>query len=173
MKAATAVGPATTVGAATTVECARAVTAGAATAVDCARTVAAEAATAIAAPRTAPIGVPWAISISPTTTVGISRPIAISPTTVAISPAAVCPPGPAIVTASVPAVIPGPRADKHAAHKIVRPIVAVGRTIIRVISVVSISANGRSANPGIHRANSNTHPDLRLCVARAHQQDAQ
>jgi hypothetical protein len=72
-------------------------------------------------------------------------------------------------------VIPRPCADKHAAYEPVRPIVAVRRARIRVIPIVSIRANGRSANPGIHRADSdpNSHPNLRLRVARAHQQNSQ
>jgi len=162
MKAATAVGTATTVGAATTVECARTVTAGAATAVDCARTVAAEAATAIAAPRTAPIGVPWAISVT--------RSEAVSPTVV--TGAAIIAASASVIAAPV-AAKPWPSTNKHSTYKVVRPVVAVRRAGIRVIAVVSISANGRSAIRTIHRANSNTHPDLRLRVARTHQQNAQ
>src|SRR5208337_4402432 len=106
-------------------------------------------ASGIPASDTAPIGPAWAIAVL-RATVGVSLPIAVSPTTVAV-------PGPAIVAAPVPAVIPRPRADKHAAHKKVRPIVTVRRAGIRVIPVISVRANGRGANPGVHRADSNSH----------------
>jgi len=161
----TAVGSASTMEATTTVEpsAGAIATATAETTAD----VATEPASNIAASRTTPIGPAGAISIT-RATVGPSRPIAVSPT-------AVGPTGPSIVAASVPAVVPRPRADKHAPYEPVRPIVAVRRARIRVIWVVSIRANRRGANPGIHRAysNPNSHSDLRLRVARAHKQYSQ
>jgi len=129
--------------------------------------VAAEPASGIAANRTAPISVAWAIAIT-CTTVSISRPIAVTPASVTVSTTTVGPSRPAIVAAA-PAVIPRACADKHAAYEVIRPIVAVRRASVGVIPVVAIIANGRSANPGVHRANSNAHPDLRLRVIRAHQ----
>jgi hypothetical protein len=123
-------------------------------------TSAAVPASGIAANRTAPIGIAWAIAVT--------SPVAAISATIAVSTATVGPARPAII-AVTPAVIPRARADKHAAYEVVRPIVAVRRAIVRVIPVVAISANRRGANPGVHRANSNAHPDLRLRVIRAHQ----
>src|SRR5208283_3882117 len=160
VKAATAMESASTAAAdtAATMESAAAV------ATEAASNAAVDPATCVAATRAAPVGPTGAIPVS-RTAIAISAPIAVSPATVG-------PPGPAIIAAS-PAVIPRPRADKHAAHKKVRAIVTVRRAGVRGIPVIAISANGRGAYPGIHRANSNAHPDLRLRVPRAHQQNTQ
>jgi hypothetical protein len=72
-------------------------------------------------------------------------------------------------------VPPRARTDKHAAYKPVRPIVAVWGAGIWVIPVIAISANRRGADPAVHRADShpNSHANLRLRVARAHQKNSQ
>ncbi len=127
-----------------------------------------EPASGIAASRTAPIAtIAWAIAVT-SPEAAVSAPIAISPATVG-------PAGPAIVAATAPAVIPGACADKHAADEPVWPIVAVWRAGVRVIAVVTIIADRGGADPGVHRADSysNSHANLRLRVARAHQKNSQ
>jgi hypothetical protein len=74
----------------------------------------------------------------------------------------------AISTAAVVAVVPRAGADKDAADKVVRTVVAVRRTRIWVIAVVAVSAN-RSGSY-ISGTNSNANGDLSVGVTcRKHQ----
>src|SRR5712664_2658645 len=74
----------------------------------------------------------------------------------------------AISTAAVVAVVPRAGADKDAADKVVRTVVAVRRTRIWVIAVVAVGAN-RSGSY-ISGTNSNANGDLSVGVTcRKHQ----
>src|SRR6266567_3436865 len=69
----------------------------------------------------------------------------------------------AVKTAPVIAVMPGAGADKHAVDKVVRAIVAVRSTAIRVIPVVAVGAD--RSRPVVRRTNSNADKHS-LCVRR-------
>jgi hypothetical protein len=89
---------------------------------------------------------------------------------------------PAIVTTTIKAsaieagmtpipVIPGPHTDEYAVHKPLRPVVAIRRTGVRIIVVVTIGTNRRWTD--VSRANSyaNDHP-LRAGKRRAKEANA-
>src|SRR6266567_3400222 len=69
----------------------------------------------------------------------------------------------AVKTAPVIAAVPGAGADKHAVDKVVRAIVAVRSTAIRVIPVVAVGAD--RSRPVVRRTNSNADKHS-LCVRR-------
>ena len=47
------------------------------------------------------------------------------------------------VAVSVVAVIPGARADKDAAYKVVRPVVSVRSTGVGIVGVITVGTHGR------------------------------
>jgi hypothetical protein len=164
MKAATTVGASAPTESASTVAVKAAAAVGATTAAETTADVAADPAPGVAAAWSASIRVPWAIPVARPATV--AAPVAV--------------PGPPIIAATVIAatveaatVEPRPSADKHSTHKVVRPVVAIRRAVIGVISVVSIRTNRCGAVCTVHRANRNAKPNLGLRVARAHQHNAQ
>ena len=57
---------------------------------------------------------------------------------------------------------PWPSANKEAPIEPIRSVVAVRRASIGIIAIVAISANGRRVVAVIARANSDSHPNLRL-----------
>jgi hypothetical protein len=72
-------------------------------------------------------------------------------------------PAPVEAARPVEAMEPGASADENAANKPIRPIVAVGRARIGVISIVAISAYGRRADVAVTRADSDA-DDYSLCM---------
>jgi hypothetical protein len=108
------------------------------------------------------------------TTIGHSTSI-----TVAIARAAVAVNRPAIVSAAIAvitAVIPGPCADEHAAEEPRRSVVPVRCAGIRIVTVITIRANGSSVTIApIHRgADSNSNRNLSVRVScSGYQQDTE
>jgi hypothetical protein len=85
----------------------------------------------------------------------------------------------AVVTAStvvavavVTPVEPGTCADEDAASKVVRPIVAVGSTGVRIVAVVTVSADRRGADGSVNGTDSNSNANLRVGVARGKKQNS-
>ena len=63
------------------------------------------------------------------------------------------------VTRPVVSVVPGPGSDEDSAHEVLRTVVSVWRTRVRIVTVVSVRADRRSGN--ITRTDINTNSDLR------------
>jgi hypothetical protein len=80
-----------------------------------------------------------------------------------VEPTSVEPTRPVEAARPVEAMEPGASADENAANKPIRPIVAVGRARIGVISIVAISAYGRRADVAVTRADSDA-DDYSLCM---------
>jgi hypothetical protein len=99
----------------------------------------------------------------------------------AIAPAIMVPvamPATTVEATAVPAgmtpipVIPGPHADEYAVHEPLRTVIAIRRTGVRVIVIISIGANWRRAII----AGPNAHPDehsLRACKRSAKETNAE
>jgi hypothetical protein len=66
------------------------------------------------------------------------------------------------------AAVPGAGADKDAAYKPIRTVVAVRRTSIRVIRIVAICADRSRAD--VARANPDTNRKLGVCGGREQQE---
>lgn len=102
---------------------------------------------------------------TPTSSTPASSPTAATPAPTGATPApTTSSPTP---TAPAPATTPSvPRAcaNEDASHKPVRSVVAIGRTSIRIISVVAVGAYRRRAN--ITGTNADTDGDLRLRGAK-------
>jgi hypothetical protein len=79
-----------------------------------------------------------------------------------------------IEAATVVAVKPGAGADKHAAYKVVRPVIAIGRAGIRVVAIITVGAHRRRSKAcGVHRTYSNAHGNLCPRVSCGKEQNAQ
>ena len=67
-----------------------------------------------------------------------------------------------VVAAPVVSVIPGTNPDKRAADKVIRPVVAIRRAVIRVVRVITVGALWRRSHCGVSvsRANSHTYRHL-------------
>src|SRR6266852_8815378 len=82
----------------------------------------------------------------------------------------------ATVVASViwttPSVVPGACADKDPVSEPARAIVAVGRASIRIVWVISVSADRRSSHVAIAGAEADSHsdPDLSLRISKRQRQ---
>ncbi len=116
-----------------------------------------------------------------TTAVAASITVGIRATTVAVSRTSI---KAAAVISAIPEparmtpVIPRARADKRAAYKPVRTVIAVGRASIRIIVVVPIVADRRTSrvsgtDPNSHRPNPDSYANLRLRIRQRHHQDRQ
>jgi len=75
-----------------------------------------------------------------------------------------CRPAPVEPAASVEAMEPGTRANKHAPGKIIRPIVAVRRARVRRVPVIAVGAYRSWTDVAWPKSNSN--PDLRMGSSR-------
>ena len=90
--------------------------------------------------------------------VTVSWPIAIARTVVAESRAA-------IKAAPVVAAIPGACANEHAAYKVARAVIAIRRTGIRIVAVVTVGADRRCSNTRVDGTYSNAYRNLCLRVS--------
>jgi hypothetical protein len=110
-----------------------------------------------------------AITVSWVTAITIARaPIPISGTSITVTGATIIAPA-AIVTvapAPTPAVEPRTGADEYAIHEVVRTVVPVGRAGVRIVSVVSISAEWSCSDPYADWTNADAHRNLRVRLAR-------
>jgi hypothetical protein len=95
--------------------------------------------------------------------IAIGRPVGVARTTVKAS---------AVVTSAIvgmaikcAAVIPRSGADENSANEPARTVVAIRRAGIRIIAIVAIGADRRSADTCIHRSNADT--DSYLCLSAA------
>jgi len=106
--------------------------------------------------------------------VGFTAPVAVTPVTV-VAPvsvvSAVAVVAVAIVTAAsveaatiVAAVVPGAGTDEDAAGEVVRSVVAVWSTGVRIVAVVTIGAGRRWPDGAVHRTYSNAHGNLRVSI---------
>jgi hypothetical protein len=100
-----------------------------------------------------------------TAPVTIAAPIAI-PRTIAEARAA-------IEAAAVEAVKPRSGADKDASYKVIRAVIAVGCTSIRVIAIITVCASRSRADTAVNWANSNADAEahLSLCIAGCKKQN--
>jgi hypothetical protein len=64
--------------------------------------------------------------------------------------------------AVVAAVEPGTGADEDATGEVVRPVVAVRSASVRIVAVVTVSADRRGADGAVHGAYTDAHAELRL-----------
>jgi hypothetical protein len=108
-----------------------------------------------------PTIVPEAVAVTVSPAVRTFKAVAVAPVAVAIP-----------VTA-----IPRADSDEHAAHKILGPVITVGRAVVRVIIIVAVGAcRRRNVNPfGVHGTNPDPDSDrhLGLSVARRKQENSQ
>ena len=67
---------------------------------------------------------------------------------------------------------PGAGADEDATDEVVRPVVTVGSAGVRIVAVVTVSANRRGANGTVYGTDSDTNaePNLRVGAARGKKQ---
>jgi hypothetical protein len=108
--------------------------------------------------------------------VGFSTPVAV--TAVAIIAAmpviAMSVVAAAIISATVEAVAivavePGAGADEDATDEVIRPVVAVWSASVRIVAVVTVSADWRGA---VHGTYSNGHANLRVGASRGKKQNS-
>jgi len=66
---------------------------------------------------------------------------------VAVAVVAIC--ATAIVAASVIAVIPGSDPNKDAVNKEARPVITIGRAVVRIVVVVAVGADRFRSNVGV------------------------
>lgn len=129
-----------------------------------ASTTAVESATSVAAPEAGPaVTITRAVGIVATMS-GVSAPVVA----VAVVTAATIK-----TSAVISAVIPGTRADEDAAGEVARPVVAVRGTGVRIITIVTVSADGGRANRSVDRPYSNGEADLRVGAARGKKQNSE
>src|SRR5271166_1826421 len=115
-----------------------------------------------------------AACISPVVASGITTSYEARPTAPASAPSWATIPAATPECRGMTPVIPGTRANKHAAYEIVRPVVPVGRASIRIIIIVSIRTDRRtSGHVARPNSDSNSHPDLRLRIRQWHHQHRQ
>ena len=148
---AAAVETASTMEAAATVEAASSAAVEATTAVIAANWAAVESATDVAVGGCASVAIAWAIAMT--------GPIAVA--------------WAAIETVAVVAVIPRTGADEHATYKPARTVVAIGRAGVRIIAVVTIGADRRWSNAGVHGTYADTHSNLGVSASRGKKQNPQ
>jgi hypothetical protein len=103
--------------------------------------------------------VTWAIAIAgpitPARTIRVSR--------TAVVAAAI--PSVAVESVSIISVKPGARADEHATYEVVGPVVAIGSACIRIVAVVTVSAD--RCRSDADRYGAYTYPHGNLCVCAA------
>ena len=124
-----------------------------------------ESATTVVAATRVPMITASDIAVRGTTSVRISWPISIPrpiAVTRAVSPTRTPVPAVSAVAVTPVTVIPGTCADKHAAHKVAQTPIAVGRTSIRIIRVITVSTNWLWSDARDHRPDSHAHRNL--CV---------
>ena len=153
---ATAVESSTTMEAATAVESFTAVKAASATSAINACAIAVIVATDKAMSGTASVTVAWPVTVA--WSIAKVRTIAVSGMAIiAVS----------VESATVVSVEPRAGANKHAAYKVARPVVAVWRASIRIVVVVAISTDRCWSETRVPGTYSNTHSNLCMRVSRS------
>jgi hypothetical protein len=79
--------------------------------------------------------------------VTIGMPVAITVSTVVAAPAVVASStivSAAIISMAVVAVIPGTGTDEHAADEVVRPVVSIWSTSVRIVAVIAVGTDRRA-----------------------------
>jgi hypothetical protein len=90
--------------------------------------------------------------------------MSVVPTVAIISTAAVVT-ATTVEAAAVIAVVPGAGADEDSTDEVIRPVVTVWGAGVRIVAVVAVGADRRSAVDGTY-PNSDAKPYLRVGVAR-------
>ena len=74
---------------------------------------------------------------------------------------------------AIEAMEPGAGADEDAAGEVIRSVVAVRSASVRIVAVVTVSANWRRADGAVHGTYSNAHPNLGVGTTRGEKQNSQ
>jgi hypothetical protein len=113
-----------------------------------------------------PVGFAAAIAVTTVAIVATASRVAVPVVTVAIIPATV-------ETAAIVAVEPGAGSDEDSSDEIVRPVVAVRSAGVRIVTVVTVGADGCRANRAVDRAHSNGQANLGVGTACGKKQNSQ
>jgi hypothetical protein len=70
-------------------------------------------------------------------------------------------------------VIPRANADKHSIHEILRPIVAIRRTSVRIIAIISVRTGRWPSHISRADSDSDSYSNLRLRIRKRHHQNRQ
>ncbi len=97
--------------------------------------------------------------------VGFSTPVAVT----AMSIVGAMP----VIAMPIEAMEPGAGADEDAAGEVIRSIVAVRSAGVRIVAVVTVSADWRRADGAVHGTYSNGHANLCVGASRSKKQNSQ
>jgi hypothetical protein len=123
------------------------------------------------------VSVITAVVASADEAVGVATPVAMIATMSVVAVTSVV--TVAVVTATtveaaaiVTAVVPGAGADENAAGEVVRPVVAVWSTGVRIVAVITISAGRCWPDGAVHGTYSDAHGKLCVGVSRGKKQNS-
>ena len=151
--------------ASTTVEPAATASVEAVAAMESAVITAAVETTAVAATDEA-VGFSTPVAVTAVSIVGAMPVIAMSVVAAAIKSATV-------EAMAIEAVEPGAGADEDAAGEVIRSVVAVRSASVRIVAVVTVSADWRRADGAVHGTYSNGHANLCVGASRSKKQNSQ
>jgi hypothetical protein len=97
--------------------------------------------------------------------------IAMSVVAMSVEPAAIK--SATVEAMAIEAVEPGAGADEDAAGEVIRSVVAVRSAGVRIVAVVTVSADWRRADGAVHGTYSNAHPNLCVGTTRGEKQNSQ
>ena len=112
--------------------------------------------------------------------VGFSTPVAVTAVSIvgampviAMSVVAAAIKSATVEAMAIEAVEPGAGADEDAAGEVIRSVVAVRSASVRIVAVVTVSADWRRADGAVHGTYSNGHANLCVGASRSKKQNSQ
>ena len=99
-------------------------------------------------------------------TSAVSAPIAAVTATAVVAAMSIVSAAAIVAVAVVATVEPGAGADEDSTDEVIRPVVAVWRTGVRIVAIVTIGANRRRADGAVDRAHPNSNTYLGVGAAR-------